>query len=246
MPRFATGVDLVFDLGMHDGEDTDYYLKKGLRVVAVEANPRRCEEGRVRHGEAIAAGRLVIENAALWSGYATRPFYVNTVNDHWSSLDEGWAGREGNPYQAVTIACVPVTDLFGRHGVPLYMKIDIEGADELVVRQLVGLEVLPAYLSIEDCRFGYEYLERLREAGYDGFKLLDQSTVGTIVDPEVDHRFKLGSSGPFGELVPGEWRSYAEMVEEYRRRVRDQDLRRIAPPSTWWDIHCRGAGVRPV
>ena len=196
--------------------------------------------------EAIAAGRLVIENAAIWSGYATRPFYVNTANDHWSSLDEAWAGREGNAYQAVPIACIPVTDLFERHGVPFYMKIDIEGADELVVRQLVGQDVLPAYLSVEDCRFGYEYLERLRQAGYAAFKLLDQSTVGAIVDPDVDHRFKVGSSGPFGERVPGEWRTYEEMVEEYGRRVRDRTLRRLAPPTTWWDIHCRGGGVSPV
>jgi hypothetical protein len=29
--------DLIFDVGFHRGEDTDFYLKKGFRVVAVEA-----------------------------------------------------------------------------------------------------------------------------------------------------------------------------------------------------------------
>ena len=29
--------DLIFDIGMHIGQDTEVYLKKGFRVVAVEA-----------------------------------------------------------------------------------------------------------------------------------------------------------------------------------------------------------------
>jgi hypothetical protein len=31
--------DLIYDLGMHRGGDTQFYLEKGFRVVAVEANP---------------------------------------------------------------------------------------------------------------------------------------------------------------------------------------------------------------
>jgi hypothetical protein len=31
---------LVFDLGMHRGLDTRFYLDKGFSVVALEANPR--------------------------------------------------------------------------------------------------------------------------------------------------------------------------------------------------------------
>jgi hypothetical protein len=31
--------NLIYDFGMHDGADTDYYLRKGFRVVAVEADP---------------------------------------------------------------------------------------------------------------------------------------------------------------------------------------------------------------
>ena len=30
---------MVFDVGMHRGEDTELYLSKGFRVVAFEANP---------------------------------------------------------------------------------------------------------------------------------------------------------------------------------------------------------------
>jgi len=31
--------NLVYDVGMHTGQDTAYYLFKGYDVVAIEANP---------------------------------------------------------------------------------------------------------------------------------------------------------------------------------------------------------------
>jgi 16S rRNA A1518/A1519 N6-dimethyltransferase RsmA/KsgA/DIM1 with predicted DNA glycosylase/AP lyase activity len=31
--------DLIFDIGLHRGEDTDFYLKKGFRVAAFEVDP---------------------------------------------------------------------------------------------------------------------------------------------------------------------------------------------------------------
>ena len=31
--------NLIYDVGLHRGEDTDFYLKMGFGVVAVEANP---------------------------------------------------------------------------------------------------------------------------------------------------------------------------------------------------------------
>ena len=38
--------NLIFDLGMHRGEDTELYLKKGFRVVAVDADAELCEQAR--------------------------------------------------------------------------------------------------------------------------------------------------------------------------------------------------------
>jgi hypothetical protein len=31
--------DLIYDIGLHKGEDSEFYLKKGFRVVAIEALP---------------------------------------------------------------------------------------------------------------------------------------------------------------------------------------------------------------
>jgi 16S rRNA A1518/A1519 N6-dimethyltransferase RsmA/KsgA/DIM1 with predicted DNA glycosylase/AP lyase activity len=34
---------LIYDVGAHQGEDTDFYLKKGFAVVAIEAVPEFCK-----------------------------------------------------------------------------------------------------------------------------------------------------------------------------------------------------------
>ena len=31
--------DLIYDVGMHKGEDTEFYLSKGFKVVGFEADP---------------------------------------------------------------------------------------------------------------------------------------------------------------------------------------------------------------
>ncbi|HKF56732.1 MAG TPA: hypothetical protein VKJ45_14845 [Blastocatellia bacterium] len=34
-----TNAQLIYDVGPHLGEDTDFYLQKGFTVVAIKANP---------------------------------------------------------------------------------------------------------------------------------------------------------------------------------------------------------------
>ena len=45
---------LIFDVGCNDGQDADFYLKKGFRVVEVEANPALCEALKKRFADEIA------------------------------------------------------------------------------------------------------------------------------------------------------------------------------------------------
>ncbi len=36
--------DLVYDIGMNNGDDTAYYLSLGFRTVAIEANPELVDQ----------------------------------------------------------------------------------------------------------------------------------------------------------------------------------------------------------
>lgn len=241
MKQFAADSDLVIDLGMNNGDDTAYYLARGLRVVAVEANPSLCLQARGRFAQALSQGQLTLINAAISESDGLQTFYINRVNDHWSSLDASWAGREGHALEEVPIEGLPIDALFKQVGVPLYLKVDVEGADELVLDQLIGLPQLPQYLSVEDCRFGFRYLSKMSALGYERFQILDQSEVPTLTDLQVNWQFAAGSSGPFGEALPGKWLSAAEMDTHYSRTVRDRQGNRHAPRTHWWDIHARGS-----
>jgi len=57
--------DLIYDIGMHEGEDSKFYLAKGFRVVAVEADPLLCEQAADRLGQFIQSGQLTIVNRAI-------------------------------------------------------------------------------------------------------------------------------------------------------------------------------------
>jgi FkbM family methyltransferase len=238
MPRYAKDSRLIFDLGMNNGDDTAYYLSQGFNVVALDANPTLCERAQSRFRTAINGGRLKILNAAIWEKSGEATFYVNLDNDHWSSLDIGWAGRNASRCREISVPCVTLSSLFDEFGVPHFLKIDVEGVDRAVLEQLRGNDLLPLYASVEDCRFGPQFMEILASCGYDGFKLLDQSTVCDMTDRTTGRPFPAGSSGPFGNDAPGEWLPYEEMVTLYSSTVRDLEGNRLALRTQWWDIHC--------
>jgi FkbM family methyltransferase len=242
MIGYAKDSRLIFDLGMNNGDDTAFYLSRGFDVVAVEANPSLCESARRRFADALEKRRLMIVNAAIAAEDGEAAFFINLDNDHWSSLHIGWAGRDASRCREIKVPCVTLVRLFSEFGAPHYLKIDVEGADQTVLEQLREIGTRPQYVSVEDCRFGFAFMETLVSCGYDRFMLLDQSTVSRMTDPATGLPFPSGSSGPFGADLPGEWLSHAEMVALYSTTVRDRRGNRLAPRTQWWDIHCTHSG----
>ena len=71
--------EIIYDFGMNEGSDTDYYLAKGFKVVAVEANSMLCSQAERRFAQQIADGRLVLLNVALARADVKEPvvFYLH-------------------------------------------------------------------------------------------------------------------------------------------------------------------------
>ncbi len=86
--------DLVYDVGMHDGADSAYYLRQGFRVIAVEANPVFAERANERFAREIEAGRLTILNVGIAQGQGEASFWVCEDHTDWSSFDRGNASRQ--------------------------------------------------------------------------------------------------------------------------------------------------------
>jgi len=83
--------------------------------------------------------------------------------------------------ESVTVPSIEFTSLVAKHGVPYYMKIDIEGADHLCLHGIAKIPSLPKYVSFEsEVPAPFEFVSNIRQLaslGYGGFKIVDQSLV---------------------------------------------------------------------
>jgi FkbM family methyltransferase len=227
----AAMADLVFDVGFHKGEDTDFYLKKGFRVVAVEANPVLHAAGTERFRQEITAGQLTLLNVAIAEADGPVRFFINTRATEWGTISAEFAARNvelGAPSEEITVPGMRFERIVGDFGVPYYLKIDIEGADLLCLRGLLQFRTRPSHVSLESNKTSWQGLlaefRALRGLGYHRFKIVSQNGVPGQVGPNpalegdyVEHRFVRGSSGAFGEEAPGEWLSHGQALARYRR-----------------------------
>lgn len=234
--------DLIFDIGMNNGDDTDFYLKKGFRVVAVEAIPTLCAHAAERFKDEVASGRLIICNIGVAPVRGKMSFYINHNINEWSSFDREIASR-GHPVTELKVATAKPEDFFMAFGIPHYCKIDIEGFDRPVVEAIARLEVKPKYVSFENG--APRDFEVLAAAGYDSFQLVEQSSIPKIDLPDpsgegntITHRFPSGSSGPFGKDLSGIWWSIDQTrtsLETHHRELTARQERGY----DWWDLHAR-------
>jgi FkbM family methyltransferase len=226
--------DLIFDVGMHKGEDTDFYLKKGFRVVGIEANPELAAHCRQRFAARVADGSLhVVEGAIVPKDRATQPtvtFYKNVERTIWGTIDPQWRDRNvrlGCHSTEIVVPCVDLGAVLRKHGVPYYMKIDIEGADRLCLDYLKDIDERPQFISLEDEKVDLsrliDDLGALWDLGYRTFRAVQQETIANSMYRGADragrmvlHQFELGASGAFGEDLAGPWMTPQEMIVEYK------------------------------
>ncbi len=243
MPDTEAREGLIFDVGMHRGDDTEFYLKKGFRVVAIEANPELVDTARARFAEHLRSGQLVLLNVGIHRHDGVSDFLINESKDDWSSFDARMAGRDGASCRTVEVKTRTFKSILGEFGVPYYLKCDIEGHDELVLQDLLASGKRPAYVSVEAHTVGY--LGLLYAAGYREFKLVNQRLNPAIVPPNppregryVQHAFTTFSSGLFGEEVPGVWRSIDEIAYDYLL-YRVGFIEKSQMKAGWFDFHAR-------
>jgi FkbM family methyltransferase len=232
---------IIYDIGMHIGQDTAFYLAKGFRVIAVEANPLLVRDAEAHFKDAIAEGKLTILNIGIGDKEGVFPFYVNAKYSEWSSFDREIGSREGLK-EIINVQMIPFEQLLTRYGVPHYVKIDIEGNDFIVLQRLALTDIRPKYLSVEN---GWpDMLQHLVSMGYTGFKFINQAKVQNMACPsparegnDISWTFPWGSSGPFGEDTPDEWKTADDILIDIKTYWDNPN--RDANVHGWYDLHAK-------
>ena len=260
-----TDRSLIFDIGMHEGQDSEFYLKKGFKVVGVEADAELCSQAASRFADAVRDERLVIVNTAVAATVGELTFYRCPERTEWSTIEPTKAPR-GYALDAVTVTSTTLEALMARFGTPYFVKIDIEGADMAAIQGLPREGELPRFISVEVDSGGVNMVRKqvrsLTDMGYSQFAISPQLDVPKRRAPrppregaDVEHRFETGSSGLFGEELPARWMGPEEIVEAFRpivlrycltggdSLVRSRTLRRVLKRvgfrAGWHDLHAR-------
>lgn len=164
---------MVYDVGMHTGEDTAYYLHRGFKVIAIEANPELCQRASVQFAREIKEGRLTVLNIGIAREQGSAEFWICDGHSDFSSFDRSAASRDGLPHHSIKVTCQPFDSILSTFGIPYYIKIDIEGCDILCLEGLRKAGDLPKYLSCELGDFS-AVVKILDELKFSRYKLISQ------------------------------------------------------------------------
>jgi FkbM family methyltransferase len=176
--QFVRPGDLIFDIGAHVGDRVAAFRRLEARVVAVEPQPALIKTLRLLYGR---DPNVAIEAAAVGRQPGFIELRVNLDNPTVSTISTdfiaaaanapGWQGQTWP--KRVRIPITTIDALIARHGMPTFIKVDVEGYEAEV---LAGLgQPVPA-LSFEFTVIQRDIsracIERCRALGYARFNAI--------------------------------------------------------------------------
>jgi FkbM family methyltransferase len=176
--RFVKSGDLVFDVGAHVGDRIAAFRRLGARVVAVEPQPALVKTLRLFYGRDRS---VAIEPVAIGAGAGSTELRLNIDNPTVSTASadfvraaDGAKGWEGQAWtKTIRVPVTTLDALVARHGMPAFIKIDVEGFE---AQALAGLTRPPPALSFEFTTIQREVaaacIERCAALGYRRFNAM--------------------------------------------------------------------------
>jgi FkbM family methyltransferase len=172
-------------------------------------------------------GTLQIVNYAVNDYDGAADFFIHSRYDNLSTLLPEAAHRSDieMSWSRIPASVRRPSSIIGEYGEPLFVKIDVEFVDHIVLRDLLMHAIVPRYISAE--AHVIDVYCTLVCMGYEKFKLVDGETVHIkyhnhpIVRVDGARRkfdFPDHSSGPFGEDIPGPWLDKTRLLHELLER----------------------------
>lgn len=152
--------DFIFDVGANEGFKTDLFLRLGARVVAIEPDEmnqsilrERFVKLRFVRKPLVIVGKAVSDKSAVETMWIDGPgSAVNTLSQKWATALKGNKARHACGHYGLdfarqqTVETTTLEELISAYGVPIFIKIDVEGYELNVLR---GLQRPVRYLSFE-------------------------------------------------------------------------------------------------
>jgi len=246
---------LIFDIGLFDGADTEYYLQNNFRVVAVEANPSLINEAKKKFSSEIETKQLTLIHAAISENSGENIILTVCGDDIGASSIYEQRIDSRNPIGSFQVETINIKDLINIYGTPYFIKVDIEGADRFCVLPLTK-DLKPEYFSFEAGDDFIELAQHLKTIGFSKFKMINQGNFRELKNqnnlkdklkskivrllgyekPTLIRRsgrfFIRGhSSGPAPWESDGNWQTLEQLISSWENVKKNNQL------THWYDIH---------